>query len=79
MPVPTDPKELRPLLHQKVDALTDHELAAVHDLLREFERRSLFAQMADEAEQDRQSGKLEPALIDAAIRSHRARHPYGKA
>ena len=71
-----DPKDLRPLLHRKLDEFSDSEIAAVHDLLREFERRCLFAQMADEAEQDREAGKLEPALVDAAIRAHRARHPY---
>lgn len=71
-----DPKELRPLLHRKLDEFSDSEIAAVHELLREFERRWLFAQMADEAEQDRQAGKLEPTLVDAAIRAHRAQHPY---
>ena len=71
-----DPKDLRPLLHRKLDEFSDSEIAAVHDLLREFERRWLFAQMVDDAEQDRQAGKLEPALVDAAIRTHRARQPY---
>lgn len=74
--VTADPAKLRPLLHQKLDALTDGDLAAVHDLLQEFERRALFAQMADDTEAERQAGKLEPHLIDAAIRAHRARHPY---
>ena len=71
-----DPKQLRPLLHRKLDEFSDSEIAAVHDLLREFERRWLFAQMADEAEQDRLAGKLDPGLVEAAIRAHRAQHPY---
>lgn len=71
-----DPKELRPLLHRKLDEFSDREIGAVHELLREFERRWLFAEMSDDAEEDRQAGKLEPALVDAAIRTHRAQHPY---
>jgi hypothetical protein len=71
-----DPKKLRPLLHRKLDEFSDSEIAAVHELLREFERRWLFAQMADEAEQDRVAGKMKPELVDAAIRAHRERNPY---
>jgi hypothetical protein len=73
---PSDPRELRPLLHQKLDAISDAAIGAVHDLLLEFERRWLFAQMADEAEIDREAGKHDPALVDQAIRAHRSRHPY---
>ena len=72
----TDPKELRPLLHQKLDAFSDAEITAVHEVLREFERRWLFAKMADEAEEDRLAGRHDPALVEAAIRNHRAKHPY---
>jgi hypothetical protein len=73
---PIDPKDLRPLLHQKVDALSDAELAAVHGLMLEVERHSLFAQMAEEAESDRLAGKLDPALVEQAVREHRQRQPY---
>lgn len=70
------PQELRPLLHQKLDAFSDSAIAAVNDLLVEFERRWLFAQMSEEAESDRQAGKYDPALVEQAVRAHRARHPY---
>jgi hypothetical protein len=75
-PVSRDPRELRPLLHQKLDAISDAAIGAVHDLLIEFERRWLFAQMAEDAEADRVAGKHDPALIEQAVRAHRARHPY---
>ncbi|WP_395741609.1 hypothetical protein [Prosthecobacter sp.] len=72
-----DPRELRPLLHQKLDAFSDSAIAAVNDLLIEFERRWLFAQMSEEAESDRLAGKHDPALIEQAVRAHRSKHPYG--
>lgn len=71
-----DPKELRPLIHQKVDALGEADLAAVHELLLEVERRTLFAQLADEAEGDRVAGKLDPSDIEQAIHRYRQRQPY---
>jgi hypothetical protein len=75
-PLPTDVKELRPHLHRRIDSFSDAEIAAVNELLGEFERRSLFARMAEEAEEDRVAGQLEPELIDSAIKAHRARQPY---
>ncbi|MBE7494554.1 MAG: hypothetical protein HS117_06390 [Verrucomicrobiaceae bacterium] len=75
-PVSRDPRELRPLLHQKLDAISDAAIGAVHDLLVEFERRWLFAQMTEEAETDRLAGKHDPAMVEQAVRAHRARHPY---
>lgn len=74
--VTRDPQKLRPLLHEKLDAFSDAEIAAVHDLLLEMERRWLFAQMAEEAETDRLAGKHDPVLVEQAVRAHRVRHPY---
>lgn len=71
-----NPQELRPLLHQKLDAFSDSAIAAVNELLVEFERRWLFAQMSEEAEADRLAGKHDEALIEQAVRAHRVRHPY---
>ena len=48
----------------------------MNDLLIEFERRWLFAQMSEDAEADRLAGKHDPALIGQAVRAHRARYPY---
>ena len=76
VPAPLDMKELRPLLHRKLDEFSDTDIAAVHALLQEFERQRLFTKMAEEAEDDRLAGKVAPALVEAAIRAHRAQHPY---
>lgn len=44
--------------------------------LLEWEAKRLFGEMAVAAEADRLAGKHDPALVEAAIREHRARHPY---
>ena len=49
---------------------------ALEKALEELEAKRLFAGMSAEAEADRSAGKHEPALVEAAIREHRARHPY---
>ena len=71
-----EPKELRPLLHQKLDQIPDAELEAVHKALLKLKAEQFFQEMAAGAEEDRLAGKHDPALVDAAIREHRARHPY---
>ena len=55
-----DPKELRPLIHQKVDALGEADLAAEHELLLEV---------------DRVVGKLDPIMIEQAVRHFRQLQP----
>ena len=72
----TDPEQLRPLLHERIDQCNPEELEAVRKLLLEWEAKRLFAAMAADAEADRLAGKHEPALVEAALREHRARHPY---
>lgn len=71
-----NPDELRPLLHERIDQCTPEELDAVRKVLLEWEARRLFGEMAEGAEVDRLAGKHDPGLVDAAIREHRARHPY---
>ena len=56
----TDPQELRPLIHQTVDVLGEADLAAVDELLLEV---------------DRVAGKLDPIMIEQAVRHYRQRQP----
>jgi hypothetical protein len=71
-----EPNELRPLLHERIDQCSLEELDALRKLLLEREAKRLFDAMAMDAEADRLGGKHDPALVDAAIHEHRARHPY---
>lgn len=72
----TDPEQLRPLLRERIEHCSPAELEAVRKLLLEWEARRLFATMAAGAEADRLEGKHDPVLVEAAVREHRARHPY---
>ncbi|MEO7319503.1 MAG: hypothetical protein ABIZ56_10985 [Chthoniobacteraceae bacterium] len=72
----TDPKELRPLLHERIEHATDEELEAVRKALLALEARRLADEISREFEEDWRSGKITEASIAQAIRDHRARHPY---
>ena len=49
---------------------------ALEKALEELEAKWRFAAMSADAEADRLAGKHDPALVEAALREHRARHPY---
>ena len=72
----TDPKELRPLLRERIEHATDEELEAVRKALLALEARRLADELGREFEGDWCSGKITEESIAQAIRDHRARHPY---
>ena len=74
--LPTDPKELRPLLHERIEHATDEELEAVRKALLAIEARRLADEISREFEEDWRSGKITEEKIAQAILEHRARHPY---
>ncbi len=73
---PTDPKELRPLLHAEIDRLPDQALASAHRLLQEMEIQRLMDELGAATEQAWASGQMSEEKIAEAIRQHRQRHPY---
>lgn len=74
MPTTLDPKELRPLLHKKLDELPDAELEAAHRALLQLEAERLAASVGEAVDRAVDAGKFDD--LDASIREHRARHPY---
>ena len=72
----TDPKELRPLLHERIEHATDEDLLAMRNLLLEIEIRRVREQLGREVDGLCAAGELTPEKIEASIREHRARHPY---
>ena len=72
----TDPKELRPLLHERIEHATDEELEAVRKALLLFEAKRVFDEVGREMDEDWRSGKITEEKIAEAIHEHRARHPY---
>lgn len=74
--LPTDPKELRPLLHRDLDRLSDEHLALAHRLLLEIELQQVMDELDDAADAARAAGRLTPERIAAAVAAHRAAQPY---
>jgi hypothetical protein len=74
MPPTLKPKELRPLLHRKLDELPDADLETVRKALIEIEIRHLRNSIGEAA--DEALATLKPGEIEAAIGEHRACHPY---
>ena len=72
----TDPKELRPLLRERIEHATDAELEAVRKALLKLELDRIVEEMGRGAQADWEAGKHTPELVEAAIREHRAKHPY---
>ena len=67
-----DPSLLLPDVMSRVATLSPDSLAAVHKFLVRLELAQLTEEIQDEAEALREAGKLEPELIEAAIREHRS-------
>jgi len=72
----TDPKELRPLLHERIEHAPDEELEAVRKALLGLEARRLANELGREFEEDWRSGKITEEKIAQSVLEHRARHPY---
>jgi hypothetical protein len=75
-PQPTDPKELRPLLHAELDRLPDEHLETAHRFLLEMEIQHTLESLGAATEQAWSRGDLSDEKIAEAIREHRQRHPY---
>lgn len=75
-PIPTDPKELRPLLHAEVDRLPDEHLGQVHRLLLELEVRRVMDDLGASMDEAWASGQMTEASVQEAILEHRRKHPY---
>ena len=64
----TDPKELRPLLRERIEHATDAELEAVRKALLLFEAKRTFDELGREMDEDWRSGKItEEKFADCAI------------
>ncbi len=68
---PTDPKELRPLLHADLDRLPDDQLQLVRRILLELKLEEVTARLNAGFDEDRAAGKM--AQIPEIIREVRAR------
>jgi hypothetical protein len=69
-PVPTDPKQLRPVLHEGIDRLAPEDLLLLHRVMLELERDRLVDGLNAHFDSDRERGRL--ARIPEIIREARA-------
>ncbi|MDI1314951.1 hypothetical protein [Prosthecobacter sp.] len=73
-PQPTDPKELRPLLHAELDRLPDEHLETAHRFLLEMEVQHALESLGTATEQAWSRGDLSDEKIAETVREHRQRH-----
>ena len=71
-----DPNNLRPLVHERIDQLTDEELESIRQALLEIEIRHLRESVGGAVDEAYAAGKCEAGDVEMSIREHRARHPY---
>jgi DNA-directed RNA polymerase subunit F len=74
--MPTDPTELRPLLHEDINRLSDENLSLAHKLLMEIELHQLADSLDEAADEARVAGRLTPERIAEAVAAHRAARQY---
>lgn len=67
------PQAVRKLVHQKLDAASDAEVAEVHKILLELEARRLWAELGAEFAEDWKKGSLTTENVAAAVQAHRAK------
>ena len=63
-----EPKKLRPEIIQRIENMDDESLLVLHRFLLIVEKERLWCELSAEAEQDRESGKLDrfPEIIREA-------------
>ena len=73
--LPTDPSELRPLLHAEIDRLHDDDVAVLHRIALELELEAVSKQADEAFDKARAEGKLAglPDIIREARAAIRAR------
>ena len=62
--VPTDPKELRPLLHAGADRLRDENLLVLHHVALELELDEVTERLNEGFDADRAAGKLDSFMVE---------------
>ena len=71
-----DPKDLRPLVHERIDQLTDAELESIRQALLEIEIRHLRESVGRAVDEAYATGKCDAGDVAMSIREHRASHLY---
>lgn len=73
-PMPVEPENLKPLLHEKIERMDAEHLSLLNRVLLEVEAEEAADRLNDAFDKDRESGKLEK--ISELIKQFRAGHRY---
>jgi len=66
----TDPKQLRPLLRERIEHATDEELEAVRKALLKLEIQQVREQLGREVDELEAAGELAPEKVEASVRAY---------
>jgi hypothetical protein len=72
----TDPQKIRPLVHEKVDQLSDSELAEVHRQLVILEAKRELQRLRAEVGKEWDERGITDEKVAETIAQYRATHPY---
>jgi hypothetical protein len=72
----TDPQKIRPWVHEKVDQLTDSELAEVHRQLIILEAKRELQRLRAEVAEEWDEREITDEKVAETIAQYRATHPY---
>ncbi len=72
MTIPVEARELRPLLHEKIDSITDADLQEVHRLLMRLEMQRLMNGIGHAVDEGYASGRITAESIQESIAAYRA-------
>ena len=72
MTIPVEARELRPLLHEKIDSITDADLLEVHRLLMRLEMQRLMNGIGHAVDEGYASGRITAESIQESIAAYRA-------
>ena len=71
MTLPVDAKELRPILHDKIDSITETDLQEVHRFLMQLEMQRLMNGIGHAVDEGYASGRITAESIQASIDDYR--------
>ena len=71
-------EKLRPEIIQRIQSMPTELLLKARNALLDLEIQRSLDDLDGMFDEDRAAGKFDPAEVEAAIREHRQKHPYGE-
>ena len=71
-------EKLRPEIIERIQSMPTELLLKARNALLDLEIQRSLDDLDGMFDEDRAAGKFDPAEVEAAIREHRQKHPYGE-